>query len=115
MHTRQIILTLPLVAVSNTFLILSELLLASLVWLAWVGPNFCFAEGDIKPAPAGLVSFGFPPQGWESIFNCMVCKVKWDDLEPEPGQYGPGFRKVHRLWRELARLAEEESRHGHGV
>lgn len=56
--------------------------------------DFCFAEDQIKPAPEGLVCFGFPPKGWGTIFNCMIHKFKWEEIEPEPGQYEPGFRKI---------------------
>jgi len=57
-------------------------------------PAFVLADDPIKPAPAGLVCFGFPPKGWETIFNCMVCKCPWEELEPAAGDYAPGFRKI---------------------
>jgi hypothetical protein len=55
------------------------------------------AENEIKPAPSGLVCFGFPPRGWESVFNYIIQKIKWEELEPEPGQYEAGFRKLDEM------------------
>lgn len=62
--------------------------------LACLAPGPCHAGDGTKPAPAGLVSFGFPPRGWESIFNCVILKFKWEDVESEPGEYEPGFGKI---------------------
>ncbi len=68
--------------------------LALCLCLACLHPGTCFAAEQVKPAPAGLVSFGFPPKGWEAIFNVMVYKCKWGELEPGPGRYESGFQKI---------------------
>jgi len=59
-----------------------------------VAPQRSLAQNEIKAAPAGLVCFGFPPRGWETIFNCTIHKLKWEELEPEEGHYEAGFRKL---------------------
>ena len=78
--------------------LLTALLLAPLAALhateLRVAPQAALTQNDIKPATAGLVCFGFPPRGWESIFNGMIYKLGWDVLEAEPGQYEAGFRKL---------------------
>ncbi len=69
-----------------------------------VVPAFGLAEDPVKPAPAGLACFGFPPKGWETIFNCMIYKLKWEELEPTPGQYEPGFRRIDETFRKATEL-----------
>lgn len=64
-------------------------------------PHALLAEDEIKPAPSGLVCFGFPPRGCEAVFNCMIYKMKWEELEPQPGQFETGFRKLDEAF-ELA-------------
>lgn len=59
-----------------------------------VSPQAALTQSDIKPGPSGLVCFGFPPRGWESVFHCVIHKIKWAELEPEPGQFEAGFRKL---------------------
>lgn len=71
------------------------------VWLlrcaaiSFVGHSL--AAGEIKQPPAGLVSFGFPPKAWDPIFNCMVYKCRWQDLEHSPGRYDPGFQTIDEM------------------
>ena len=94
----------------HTHIILTALLLAPLARAAAaqtqvpakpdsnsVASPVLLAGNEIKPAPAGLVCFGFPPRGWDTVFNCMIHKLKWEELEPELGQYEAGFRKLDEM------------------
>jgi hypothetical protein len=51
---------------------------------------------SLKPPLRGLVSLsGLPPQGWDEVIKFAVCAVKWQDIEPAPGQYR--FDKIDRF------------------
>jgi hypothetical protein len=48
----------------------------------------CTLSVSAKPPLRGLVSSnGLPPAGWEDVVKFAVCAVKWQEIEPAPGQY----------------------------
>jgi hypothetical protein len=56
----------------------------------------CCACAQAKSPLRGLVSLsGIPPAGWEDVVKFAVCGVKWQEIEPAPGQYR--FEKIDRF------------------
>lgn len=61
-----------------------------------IGTCLAFAE---KPVLKGLVATsGLPPVGWEEIIKFAVCPVRWQDIEPAPGEYN--FAKIDQFLQE---------------
>jgi len=56
----------------------------------------CSVLALAKPPLRGLVSLnGLPPAGWEDVVKFAVLGVKWQEIEPAPGQYR--FEKIDRF------------------
>lgn len=62
----------------------------------------CSLSAFAKPPLSGLVSLnGLPPAGWEDVVRFAVCAVKWQEIEPAPGQYQ--FAKIDRFLEEAGK------------
>ena len=81
----------------------------SLLLPCWWFVPVVFAAEELKPAVAGCVGYGITQQGWEKIFNHVLCIVAWKDMEPELGNYEPGFQKID----DFLKKAEARNLHVH--
>ena len=63
----------------------------SLLLPCWCFVPVVFAAEELKPAVAGCVGYGITQKGWEKTFNHVLCIAEWKNMEPEPGNYEPGF------------------------